>query len=57
MNQAFSLAGCFKGSTFSIVVVCFYGEGRMGGEKKGGGKEERRLHVVKTGLWWQTDLE
>jgi hypothetical protein len=32
------------------------GEGRMDGEKKGG-KEERHLHIVRTGLWWQIDLE
>lgn len=55
MDQAFGLSGCFS-SMLGIVVFCFYGEGRMDGEKKGG-KEERHLHIVRTGLWWQIDLE
>jgi hypothetical protein len=38
MDQAFGLSGCFS-SMLGIAVFCFYGEGRMDGEKKGGGRK------------------
>jgi len=47
MDQAFSLACCFRGSTFCTVVFCFMGKEEWTKKRReGGGEGERHLHIV-----------